>query len=317
MKFLVTGGKGFLGSHLSLRLLEEGHEVISYDLYDPKELNYLKDFKGYTSIVDTVMNESVLNRMVECSDAVFHLAAIAEPEQYVNYPRKTIDINLRASLNIIDRLIATNKMFFYSSTSEVYGKNPDVPFNENSDRLLGPTSINRWCYSTSKSMVEHYCNALHMEGILNFVGVRIFNAYGPRLRGRVLDKFINRFKNNQPLEIHGSGDQKRCYTYISDLIDAIMLLINEPNLFGTFYNVGNPFEEYSVSDLASLFCKAVGNPDYPISYIDRDSYGKSYEDPDRRIPDVTKITNVINWEPKVSLNEGLKLTLDYELGANK
>ncbi len=313
MKYLITGGKGFLGSHLTEKLLKEGHEIISFDMMNPKELEYFNDWENYHSVTDTIMNKPVLDRLIDTSDAVVHLAAIAEPEQYVKFPRKTIEINLRASLNILDRLIGTKKLFFYSSTSEIYGKNKIQPFNENSDRVLGSTSINRWSYSSSKAMIEHYCRALDSENLIKFVGIRIFNCYGPRLKGRVLSKFIDLIKKNEPLVVHGDGNQKRCYTYVDDVVDGIYGLINSPKNYGDFYNIGNPNDEYSVNELIDILLNIVGKKNYPIKNVSRNIYGKSYEDTDRRVPDIKKIFDAINWMPKTKIEDGIKQTLKYEL----
>ena len=313
MKYLITGGKGFLGSHLTEKILNEGHEVVSLDLISPKKLDYFNDWDSYRSVTDSIMNQNLLNRLIESSDAVLHLAAIAEPEQYVINPRKTIEINLRASLNIIDRIIASKKLFFYSSTSEIYGKNEIQPFTENSDRVLGSTSVNRWSYSTSKAMIEHYCKALFSDKLINFVGIRIFNCYGPRLTGRVIAKFIQRIKKNEPLIIHGDGSQQRCYTYVGDVVDGIYSLIRSPKTYGEFYNIGNPKEEYSIKQLADILLQIMDNKNYPIEYTSRNIYGKSYEDPDRRVPDIKKINDAINWQPTTKLEDGLKSTLKYEL----
>jgi len=317
MRYLITGGKGFLGSHLSERLLKNGDEVVSLDLSNPKNLDYLNDWKSYQHVTDTIMNSSIINRLIDNCDAVLHLAAIAEPEQYVKNPRKTIEINLRASLNILDRMISTKKLFFYSSTSEIYGKNLENPFHENSDRVLGPTSVNRWSYSTSKAMIEHYCRALYNDKLINYVGIRIFNCYGPRLKGRVLSKFFEKIKNNEPLIIHGDGLQKRCYTYVDDVVEGIFELLNNKKSYGDFFNIGNPKEEYSVKELANLLLKAMKKENYPINYVDRNIYGKSYEDPERRVPDISKIQSILKWKPAVSLHEGLYKIIDYNLEERK
>jgi len=311
MKFLITGGMGFLGSHFSEKLLNNGHEVCAIDLYENKSLDYLNDWDSYKPIIDSINHENIVNKLIDSSDVVMHLAAIAEPEQYVKYPRKTIDINLRASLNILDRVVATDKIFFYSSTSEIYGKNISQPFSEDSDRVLGSTSVNRWCYSTSKSMVEHYCRALKQDGILNFVGIRVFNCYGPRLGGRVIAKFLDRIVSEEPLIIHGDGAQQRCYTYVDDLLDASIKLITDKSTHGDFYNIGNPKEEYSVKELAKIMLDVAGKEDYPVEHVDRSAYGNSYEDPDRRVPDISKIQKSIDWSPKIDIYEGLSKMFKY------
>ena len=171
-------------------------------------------------------------------DQVVHLAAIASPSTYVQNPKRTIDINLNVSISLIECLRFSGKPIFFASTSEIYGKNSSVPWKEDADRVLGPTNINRWCYSISKAMIEYYLYACAQEGSISFNGVRIFNCYGPRLRGRVVDRFITDAIQGNKLRIHGDGTQTRCFTYISDLIKALMILIESPIKQNKFYNRG-------------------------------------------------------------------------------
>lgn len=312
MRCLVTGGMGFLGSHLAQALLERGDEVTCLDLDEPRDVVYLRDWDKYTPVVDTIVNTSVVSQLAQRAEVIFHLAAVAEPESYVRYPRKTMDINLRATLSLLDHVICSGKRFFFPSTSEIYGKNATLPFREESDRVLGSTDINRWCYSSSKALIEHYLLALYQEHLLDVVGIRIFNCYGPRLKGRVVSKFVESVLKDRPIEIHGDGSQTRCYTWVEDIVEGIIKLIDSPRSFGAFYNIGNPAEEYSVSALASIICDQVGKSDHEIIFRDRAAYGTSYEDVDRRVPDISKIKRAIGWEPKTSLMDGIGRMVEYE-----
>ncbi|WND03337.1 NAD-dependent epimerase/dehydratase family protein [Temperatibacter marinus] len=311
MKYLITGGMGFLGSHLAEELLKRGNEVTCLDLFEEKRCTHFRDWETYRLVIDTILNKPLVTQLVRSADAVIHLAAIAEPQQYVQLPRKTIEVNLKASLAILEEVTATNKLFFFSSTSEIYGKNTVQPFREDSDRILGSTDINRWCYSSAKAMVEHYINALHQEQLLEFVGIRIFNCYGPRLKGRVVSKFIDQVQSGKPIVIHGEGAQQRCFTYVSDLVNGIISLIETKSSHGSFYNIGNPKEEYSVKQLAQVVSEQLNQENYPITHVDRAAYGPSYQDLDRRVPSIDKISKAINWSPTVSLQEGISKMIEY------
>ena len=310
MKILVTGGMGFLGSHLVEKLLKDKHQVYALDVAENNDLLKLRDYTNYIPIIDSILNIDNVKKLIEKCDFIYHLAAVAEPEQYVKYPRKVIEINLKASLKIIDEIVGTDKKLFFASTSEIYGKNIKNSFSENDDRLLGPTSVNRWSYSTSKAMIEHYLYALKQESLIDFVGIRIFNAYGPRLNARVVSKFLDCTKHKKSIIVHGDGSQKRCFTYISDIIDAIKKIVENKNNFGQFYNVGNPNEEYSIKELA-LMVQNLCEKTCDIKHVRRDFYGNSYEDIDKRVPDISKIENNIGWKPEVDLKTGLKKYWEY------
>lgn len=311
MNILITGGMGFVGSHLSEQLIKEKFNVTCLDIFEDKSVSYLKDFNNYNLVIDTILNRDIVKSLVAKNDLIIHLAAIAEPEQYVKYPRKTIEVNLRASLNIIDNLVATDKKIFFTSTSEIYGKNPNMPFDENSDRVLGSTNVKRWSYSTSKSMIEHYLYSLSHENLINFDGIRIFNCYGPRLKGRVISKFIDNILYKKPLEIHGDGTQKRCYTYIDDVVSAIKKIISNEKFSNNFYNVGNPEEEYSVIEIFNILKEILPNEIINYNLLDRKHYGKSYEDPERRVPKINLIKEKYGWTPKVSIREGLLNNFEF------
>ncbi len=315
-RVLVTGGMGFLGTHLCERLLEQGKEVWALDLFEPPFARRLRDFDRFHLVVDTILNRGTLEKLVDKCDAVCHLAAIACPEQYVHQTRKTMDIGLRAGLDVVELVRLTGKFLFFTSTSEVYGRNPNVPWKEDDDRVLGSTEVDRWCYSSSKAVLEHYIRACHLDDQLDFVTVRVFNAYGPRLRERVLDRFVTAALQGRPMTIHGDGSQSRCFTYVDDLIDAFVRLIGTPSAHNTVYNVGNPTET-TIAELASTIAAIAGSlPD--VEYVPHvEAIGERYEDIQRRVPDVSRIERAIGWRPTTSLEVGLASTIAYraeELG---
>jgi len=315
MRYLITGAGGFVGSHLTCDLLSKGHEVIALDLAFSDELRVvLSSFSKVTLVTGSVLDQSLLEKLVHISDYVIHLAAIASPEFYVREPKRTIDLNLNASIAIIEMLRFSGKPLFYTSTSEVFGKNPSVPWAEEHDRVIGSSSINRWCYSTSKSMIEHYMYACHQEGSLNFSGVRIFNCYGPRLKGRVVDGFIDAAIHKKPLVIHGDGTQTRCFTYIDDLIRAISMLVTTPEPSNSFYNIGSNVET-TINQLAHIVCTTASlDPSKSIVYVSHlDAIGSSYEDIPRRVPNCSKALQDLGWKPDVTLEAGLNKMYQHAL----
>lgn len=308
-KFLVTGCMGFIGSHWCEYLLKNGKIVTGIDL-GPMDSKHLLEYDNFTFIEDTIKNYDILQRVIDRVDCVCHFAGIAEPSQYVKSPRKVIDITAVAGIKIIEMCRLTGKLFFFTSTSEVYGKNNKIPFSEDDDRVLGATSTKRWCYSTSKAILEHYLDACACSKELNHVTVRLFNVYGPRLRGRVVTKFIDRFLKNEDIIIHGDGQQTRSFTYVDDVIDAFDSLIVNPECYNQIYNIGTNVET-SIIELAGAI-KKIGNFDSKICYVShKDCYGESFEDIYRRVPDISKITKYTGWEPKTSLYEGLGKTVEY------
>ena len=309
-RFLITGGMGFLGSHLCERLLEQGKEVWALDLFEAPVAERLRQYDRFNLVVDTILNRPTLEKLVDRCDAVCHLAAIACPDQYVSQTRKTMDIGLRAGLDVIELVRLTGKFLFFTSTSEVYGRNPNVPWKEDDDRVLGSAEVDRWCYATSKAALEHYIRACHLENQLDYVTVRVFNAYGPRLRGRVLDRFVTQAVRGERLTIHGDGAQTRCFTYVDDLIDGFWRLIDTPAAHNTVYNVGNPTET-SILDLARTIAALTGQaPRFDFVTHD-EAIGASYEDIPRRVPDVSKIAAAVGWRPSTSLEVGLAQTIAH------
>lgn len=309
--YLVTGAMGFIGSHLCMKLLQQGEEVWGIDIAEPPYENELKSYDNFHFVKDSINNRTVLEKLVSKSDCVCHLAALPNPSVYVDEPLKIMNITLKMSLDLIDICQLRNKLFFYTSTSEVYGRNPDVPWSEDSDRVLGPSEVNRWCYSSAKASVEHYLRASHDQNYLDYICVRPFNVYGPRLRGRVVHNFIRDAMAGRPLTIHGDGKQTRCFTYIDDTVESFIRLLKTPTAQNKCYNIGST-RETSITELAETIGD-VTDTEPEIVYEPYDeAYGEGYEDVRRRVPDVSRVKATIDWEAKTALREGLKKTHEYE-----
>lgn len=312
--FLITGGAGFLGSHLCETLLKMGHKVTAVDMADGEKVEHLMKLKNFRFIQDSVLDKSLMKREIEKCDIIMHFAAIADPKRYVDEPLTVLRIDLEATQGILETVSQSKVKFVFASTSEVYGKNAHVPWKEDDDRLLGSTHINRWCYSTAKAVIEHYCYAYAQQEDLKFLLFRFFNVYGPRLddlgHGRVMPMFLKQFLTNQPVRVHGDGKQTRTFLYVDDAVAGIIKTIFCKKAENQIFNLGST-REITMLELA-LLLKKIGNFSSPIKFIPhKEVFGESYEDIPRRVPDVSKIKKIIGWESKIDYEEGLKRTIDY------
>jgi len=313
-RFLVTGGAGSIGSFVCEHLCRAGHRVIVLDNAKSLKIEHLFETGNLQFVQDSVLNRDVVGRLVDRVDAVIHLAAIADPKRYVVEPLNVLHVNLGGSLLLLDFCSRQGKKFVFASTSEICGKNQAVPWTEDADRVLGSTRINRWCYSTAKAVVEHYCYAYHQQEGLPFVVMRFFNVYGPRCddlgQGRVIPIFLEKFLAGKPVVVHGDGRQTRAFTYIEDTAEAVVKLATTDAAVGEVYNVGSDVET-SIIDLAETM-KRVGGFDSPIEYKPHlEVFGQSYEDIPRRIPDVSRIEAAIGWRAVTDLETGLAKTIDF------
>ena len=315
MKVLITGGAGFLGSHLAGLCLEKGHEVFALDIAkDFKVRDHLKN-KNFHYIYDSVMNAEILESLAFKCDIIYHMAAVVGVEHYVGDPYHVLNVNINGTQNVLKTAYKLNKKVVFTSTSEVYGKSKDVPFKEDGDRLLGSTRINRWCYSTSKAVGEHFCFAYHQMG-LPVVVVRYFNVYGPRLDaidvGRVITIFMGQILRHEDVTVIGDGKQTRCFTYVSDAIEATYQAGTKKEAVGEIFNIGND-HEVSMKELAEAMIEVSGSRS-KIKYVNMESvYGKSYEDISRRVPDVSRMNKILGVKAKVGFRDGLKKTIDWFL----
>ncbi|MBU3911967.1 MAG: NAD-dependent epimerase/dehydratase family protein [Candidatus Omnitrophica bacterium] len=313
-KILVTGGAGFLGSYICEELLKRKYEVVAIDMADGEKIAHLMTNKRFTFIQDSVCDTALMKHQMKDIDMVFHLAAIADPLKYVTNPLNVMEVDLLAAINIF-KIAAENRIkIIFSSTSEVFGRNKNVPWNEEDDRVLGSTEIYRWCYSTSKSACEHYLFALHKQEKIPFVIYRFFNVYGPKLddlgHGRVIPIFLKQFLNGEDITVHGDGRQTRTFVYVDDAIDAVIKLAFSKKAENQVFNIGTS-REYSMHELAKTM-KKIGNFKSKIKFVEHKKvFGKGYEDIPRRVPDVSKLKKYINWQARVSLEKGLKKTIEY------
>ncbi len=311
---LITGGGGFLGSYISERLLQEGHAVKVIDVCDGTKVEPLLSNPRFRFIRDSIFNIQLMKDEMEDIDILFHFAAIADPKRYVLDPLNTLEIDLQATLHLL-KIAAQNKTkVIFASTSEIYGKNPQVPWKENADRVLGATSINRWCYATSKAAGEHYCYAYYQQKKMPFVIVRFFNVYGPRLDdlgyGRVIPIFLKQFLDHKPITIHGGGSQTRTFVYVDDVAEAIIKLAFLDKAVGEVFNIGSA-EEISILQLFHLINEIGGFEAKYVQVPYKDAFGISYEDIPRRVPDVSKIKEFTGWVSTTPLPVGLKKTIEY------
>lgn len=313
-QIVVTGGAGFLGSYLCERLLALGHHVVAFDMANGEKVEHLLDQPRFRFVQDSILNIPSLEREIERAEIVVHFAAIADPKRYVAEPLVTMEIDLQGALNVFRLAAKRRTKVVFASTSEVYGKNPRVPWKEDDDRVLGATRINRWCYGTAKAAGEHYCYAYAQQEGMPFVIFRFFNVYGPRLddlgSGRVLPIFLKQCLHGEPLTIHGDGAQTRSFVYIEDAADCVVRGIFAPEAEGQVFNVGSP-QEISVKALGAKLIEVGDFSSQIVLVPHREVFGPSYEDIPRRVPDVSKAKRLLGWEATTPLEEGLRRTIAY------
>ncbi len=316
MKTLLTGGAGFVGSHLAERLLSLGHEVMVIDNLSTGSIGnieHLKSSKSFSYVIDSVTNEPLLAELIDGCDVVFHLAAAVGVKLIVEQPVHTIETNVHGTEVVLKHANKKKKLVFILSTSEVYGKSADVPFREGADLVLGPTLKHRWAYACSKMIDEFLALAYWKERKLPVIVVRLFNTVGPRQTGQygmVLPTFVRQALAGQPITVFGDGTQSRSFTYVGDVVDALITLASEPRAIGDVYNIGN-IDEISIKDLAERV-KAMTGSQSPIQFIPYDqAYEAGFEDMPRRVPDLTKLRDLIGYEPKVQLDEILRLVIAH------
>ncbi|MDZ7373698.1 MAG: GDP-mannose 4,6-dehydratase [candidate division KSB1 bacterium] len=316
MRALITGGAGFIGSHLAEALLERGDSVYVIDNLSTGRLEnvqHLRDNPRFGIAVETILNETVMDRLVSECDVIFHLAAAVGVELIVSHPVETIETNIlgtHAVLKLANRYL---RRVLIASTSEIYGKSEKVPFSEDDDRILGPTSRSRWSYADSKAIDEYLALAYHKEKNLQVTVARLFNTVGPRQTGRwgmVIPRMVTQALRGDPITVYGDGSQVRSFTYVKDTVRALIGLVESPNAVGQIYNVGSR-NTISIKELAHKIKEMTGSPS-EIVYIPYDqAYEKGFEDMRIRIPDLTKIRRDIGWEPQYTLEDILREVIEY------
>jgi UDP-glucose 4-epimerase len=304
----LTGGAGFIGSHLAERLLELGHEVHVLDNLSTGSIDniaHLKGRPGFSYVIDTVTNEPLLAEMIDQCDVVFHLAAAVGVKLIVEQPVHTIETNVHGTEVVLKHANKKKKLVVIASTSEVYGKSADVPFREGADLVLGATVKHRWAYACSKLIDEFLALAYWKEKKLPIVIVRLFNTVGPRQTGQygmVLPTFVRQALAGQPITVFGDGTQSRSFTYVADVVDALIKLAQEPRAVGEVFNIGNT-EEVTIRELAERV-KRLTSSGSPVQLIPYDeAYEAGFEDMPRRVPDISKVHNLVGYAPRLTLDE--------------
>jgi UDP-glucose 4-epimerase len=316
MKALLTGGAGFVGSHLADALLHAGHQVQIVDDLSTgsmENIAHLKHRPGFGYAIDTVMNEPLMAELIDRADVVFHLAAAVGVKLIVEAPVRTIETNVHGTEVVLKHASKKQKLVVIFSTSEVYGKSLAVPFHEDADLVMGPTSKHRWAYACSKAIDEFLALAYSKERGLPVIIVRLFNTVGPRQTGRygmVIPNFVRQALTGAPITVFGDGRQSRSFGYVGDVVEGLIKLALEPRAVGDVFNIGNS-EEITMWDLAQRV-KTLASSASDIVLIPYDeAYETGFEDMPRRVPDLTKIHRLVGYEPRVRLDEILRRVVDH------
>jgi UDP-glucose 4-epimerase len=317
MRVLITGGAGFIGSHLAEQLLENGEQVVVVDNLSTGSLNNIESFKDNQRlefVTGDIRNTELMESLVERSDVVFHLAAAVGVRLIAEDPVHTIETNIGGTETVLDVVSKFGRRILIASTSEVYGKSESVPFREDDDIVLGSTSLSRWSYACSKAIDEFLGLAFHRQYGLGVVIGRFFNTIGPRQTGRygmVVPRFVRRALRNEPVLIYGTGKQTRCFCCVSDLIEAIINLMNCKEAAGKVYNIGS-CEEIEIEKLADKIIQMTGSKSEKQFVPYEVAYGRPIEDMMRRLPSLERIQKTIGWKPGMNLDETLRVIIESE-----
>jgi UDP-glucose 4-epimerase len=317
MRYLITGGAGFVGSHLSDALLQRGDEVEIIDDLSTGSIRNIAHLRGhprFTYHIATMLDAPLLAELVDDADAIFHLAAAVGVQLIVESPVRTIETNIRCTELLLELALKKKKKVLLTSTSEVYGKSRDVPFKEDSDLVMGATSRGRWSYACSKAVDEFLAIAYWREKRLPTVIARLFNTVGPRQTGRygmVVPRFVKQALSNRPLTVYGDGLQSRCFTHVSDSVRGIIGLMDASDTVGEVYNVGGS-EEVTMVDLARRVRSRCGSTSELTFVPYAVAYEENFEDMPRRVPDTRKIRRAIGWEESFSLDGILDSVIGHQ-----
>lgn len=313
MKVLITGGAGFLGSHLAEAFLARGDEVTALDPASELKVRHLRGEPRFRLIRESILNRDILEGLSAWADLIYHLAAVVGVEHYVGDPYQVLTVNINGTQEVLAAAFRHGRKVVFASTSEVYGRSEQVPFDEDGDRVLGSTRIDRWCYSTSKAAAEHLCFAFGRMG-LPVVVVRYFNVYGPRLdrmdRGRVITMFMGQLLRGEPLTVIGDGTQTRCFTYVDDAVRATVQAGLRPQAVGEAINIGSD-DEVSIRDLAAAMIRISGSSS-TIAFVPKEAvYDRGYEDIPRRVPVVRRMHELLGVRAEIPLEDGLARTIEW------
>jgi len=308
LRYLITGGAGFIGSHLAERLLARGDRVVLLDNLSTGSMDNIRHLKTSGQMeyhLDNIENLQLVAELVDDADVIVHLAAAVGVKLIVESPVRTIETNVNGTQRILEAACKKRKLVLTASTSEVYGKNTNVPFHEDADLVLGPTTKGRWSYAASKALDEFLALSYWKEKRLPVIVVRLFNTVGPRQTGRygmVLPNFVKQALNNEPIQVYGNGQQSRCFCDVRDTVEGLVRLMDTERSIGEVVNVGNT-EEITIESLAQLVKKRTSSTS-PIEFVPYDqAYEPGFEDMMRRVPCVDKLHALTGFRPETSLNE--------------
>jgi UDP-glucose 4-epimerase len=316
MRYLITGGAGFVGSHLSDALLKQGHEVYVVDDLSTgsiANITHLKTNNRFHYVIDTCENVQLMAELVDTCDRIYHLAAAVGVKLIVESPVRTIETNVHLTEVMLTLANKKKRPILVASTSEVYGKSMDFPFKEDGDLVLGATHKGRWSYACSKAIDEFLAIAYWKERKLPTVVVRLFNTVGPRQTGQygmVIPNFVRQALAGVPITVYGDGQQSRCFGHVSDVVRALIALLDTEKTYGQVFNVGNPVE-ITIGDLAKKVKELCGSRSEIVNVPYEEAYEQGFEDMRRRVPDITKIGAAIGWKPTISLEQVLKDVIEH------
>jgi UDP-glucose 4-epimerase len=307
-RILVTGGCGFVGSHLSEKLAQSGHDVTVFDITPARAAQS----EAIRYIEGDVRDESAMAKaIVPGTDIVYHMSAMVGVDRYLSVPEDVVEVNLIGTRNVLRRARDAGTKVVIASTSEIYGKNPAVPWREDADRVLGETAVDRWSYSTSKALAEHLTFANIRQYGLRAAIVRYFNVYGPRQRpAYIISRSVHRALRGLTPEVYDSGNQTRCFTYIDDAIEGTILVGASPEADGECFNIGSD-QETTISEVVSIICELSGATAPLRPFNTHLNFGARYQDILRRVPDVSKAREVLGFEASTPLHLGLRRTVEW------
>jgi UDP-glucose 4-epimerase len=320
LRIVVTGGAGFIGSHLSEALLKAEHEVVVLDDLSNGNKKYIAELEGHPRFLfvqGSILDRPLLKQLLKHCQVVYHLAAVLGVKNTVENPLKVIEGNIDGTRNILELAWEKQIKVVFASTSEIYGKNENLPFTEESDRVLGPPQIHRWCYATAKAIDEHMCFAYADKGLPVTI-IRFFNTYGPRQTstqyGGVIPKFIVAALNHKDITVYGNGEQTRCFTYIDDAVKGIIPCM-DPAFDKHVYNIGTTYR-ITINDLAYKIKELAGSSSSIVHLPYEMAYGPGYEDMKNRLPDITKAGLMLGYSPQVDIEQGLLQTIAWYRDSN-
>jgi UDP-glucose 4-epimerase len=309
MKYLITGGAGFIGSHLSDALVARGDSVVILDNFTTGSKENLSGVAGSVSVVSgDILDSALVTKLVGETDFVVHLAAALGVLNIVNKPLESLTTNLKGTEVVLEAAAKFNKPILIASTSEIYGKNNKVPLNEEDDRIIGHPLKSRWSYSEAKAVDESLAYFYYLENKLPVRIVRFFNTVGPRQVGHygmVVPRFVSAALKNEPLSVYGSGDQIRCFCHVTDAVEALLLVMDSDKAIAQVFNVGNN-SQISIMELAKKVIEITGSKSSIEKIAYETAYPEGFEDMQRRVPDISKIKQVLGWEPEINLDQIIK-----------